>query len=153
MIYGFGAIFGMIGLIFRRPRWVWGGAAVSSALFLAAAFVLLLPQIAQTRSSAYLVDEVAGLRDADRTIVVVDMKVPSLTYYLDRVPEGVDMKDFESRLARGDSPLFVFDEDDLASLRPETAAGLSEVGRQGKYTVLEKVGAVRGAPKLDGPQR
>lgn len=153
MIYGFGTIFGMIGLIFRRPRWVWGGAAASSALFLAAAFLLLLPQIAQTRTSSYLVDDVPALRDANRAIVVVDMKVPSLTYYLDRVPEGVDMKDFESRFARGDSPLFVFDEDDLAAVPPELATRLGEVGRQGKYVVLEKTATAPGVPTLDGPQR
>ena len=153
VIYGIGAILGVVGLILRRPRWVWGGAAASSALFLAAAFLLLVPQIAQTRTAAYLVDELPALRDADRSVVVVDMKVPSLTYYLDRVPEGVDMKDFEGRLAREDSPLFVFDEDDLTALSPEVAADLGEVGRQGKYVVLQKKEARAGASQLDGTGR
>lgn len=150
VIYGIGALLGFVGLILRRPRWVWGGAAASSAVFLAAAFLLLVPQIAQTRTSAYLIDEVPALRDAGRSVVAVDMKVPSLTYYLDRVPEGVDMKDFEQRLAQEDSPLFVFDEGDLESLRPEIAAGLSEVGQQGKYVVMEKTPGLIGAPWLDG---
>jgi len=153
VIYGIGAIFGVAGLILRRPRWVWGGAAASSALFLGAAFWLLVPQIAQTRTAAYLIDDVPELRDADRSVVAVDMKVPSLTYYLDRVPEAVDMKDFERRLAHEDSPLFVFDEDDLVSLSPEVAASLGEVGRQGKYVVLKKIAPRGGASQLDGTGR
>jgi len=152
-IFGIGALLGTGGLILRRPRWVWGGAAASSALFLAAAFLLLLPQIALTRTSAYLVDDVPALRDTNRPVITVDMKVPSLTYYLDRVPEGVDMKDFESRLARGDSPLFVFDEDDLESLPPEVAVRLDRVGQQGKYVVLEKIETATDAPLLDGTGR
>jgi 4-amino-4-deoxy-L-arabinose transferase-like glycosyltransferase len=152
-IYGFGAVAGFIGLLLRRPRWVWGGAAASSAAFLAAAFLLLVPQIAQTRTSAYLIDEVPALRDDSRSVVAVDMKVPSLTYYLDRVPETVDMKDFRDRLDRPDAPLFVMDEDDLAALPPGIVGSMKEVARQGKYVVLEK-NPIRGAPSpLDGPQR
>jgi len=153
VIYGLGAVAGFVGLILRRPRWVWGGAAAASALFLAAAFLLLVPQIARTRTSAYLIDEVPALREASRPVVTVDMKVPSLTHYLDRVPEEVDLRDFDQRLALDDAPLFVFDEDDLSGVAPETAAGLDEVGRQGKYVVLEKVPDPADSPQLDGAGR
>ena len=153
VIYGLGALVGLVGLFLRRPRWVWGGAAASSALFLAAAFLLLVPQIARTRTSAYLIEETPRLRDPSRTVVTVDMKVPSLTYYLDRVPEEVDLRDFDRYLARDDAPLFVFDEDDLPAVTPESAAGLQEVGRQGKYIVLEKIPDPASSPQLDDAGR
>jgi len=153
VIYGLGALVGVVGLVLRRPRWVWGGAAAASALFLAAAFLLLVPQIARTRTSAYLVEEMPILRDPSRPVVTVDMKVPSLTYYLDRVPEEVSLRDFGQRLARDDAPLFVFDEDDLSGVAPETRAGLEEVGRQGKYLVLEKTETAAAPHKLDGAGR
>ena len=66
------------------------------------------------------------------------MKVPSLTFYLDRVPEQVDMAHLELRLERDDAPLFVFDEVDLPQVTPRSRGRLREIGRQGKYIVYEK---------------
>ncbi len=66
------------------------------------------------------------------------MKLPSLTFYLDRVPEEVALADLGARLTEDDTPLLVFDEDDLDRVTPELRRGLREIGAQGKYVVLEK---------------
>ena len=116
---------------------MYGAAGLSAAGFLLVAALLLLPQIARTRTSAYLIDEVSALRSG-RPVIVVDMKVPSLTYYLGRPPDSIEMGDFERRLDRGDDPLVVFDEVDLPAAAPAALERLREVGRQGKYVVFEK---------------
>ena len=73
-----------------------------------------------------------------RPFVTVEVSVPSLTFYLDRVPETLEMGRLEERLARDDSPLFVLVDVDLPSVPPGAMARLQEVGRQGKYRVFEK---------------
>ena len=64
--------------------------------------------------------------------------MPSLTFYLDRAPEQVDLSQLAARLTDPDRPLFVFDEADLARTPEAALARLREVGRQGKYVVYEK---------------
>jgi hypothetical protein len=136
-LYGLATLVNVPALLARRTRRVYGIAAIAATLFLAVLLAVLLPHMAKTRTAAYLIQAVPGLRAA-KTIVVVDMKVPSLTYYLDRVPEQVDMSHLERRLERDDDPLFVFDEVDLPQVTPVARSRLREVGRQGKYIVYEK---------------
>ena len=138
-IHGVGALATLPGLWLRRPRWVYGTAAATSAVFLFIVVAVLLPEIARTRTSAYLIRDVPQLAAVERELWMIDMKVPSLTWYLDRVPEEVAVAELPQRLNDGADPLLVFDEDDLAGLDPATRAALREVGRQGKYVVLEKI--------------
>jgi hypothetical protein len=108
------------------------------------AAILLHPALAPRRSAAYLIDTVPELRSG-RPVVVVEMKVPSLTLYLDRVPEGVSWLSLERRMAGPDAPLFVFAEADLSAMPADARSRLREVGRQGKFVVFEKANGL-----LDG---
>jgi len=136
VIHALGALATLPGLWRRRPRWVYGAAAATSAAFLFVVVALLLPDIARTRTSAYLIREVPALAESDRPLLMVEMKVPSLTWYLDRIPEEVGAADLESRLAAADDPVLVFDEADLPAVSAATRGRLREIGRQGKYVVF-----------------
>ncbi len=136
-LFGASTLAAVPALLARKTRRVYGIAAGSAALFLAVLMSVLLPHMARTRTAAYLVETVPRIRAAE-TVVVVDMKVPSLTYYLDRVPEQVDMAHLERRLEKNDAPLFVFDEVDLLQVTTAARSRLREIGRQGKYIVYEK---------------
>jgi 4-amino-4-deoxy-L-arabinose transferase len=141
------AVVGGVGMVRSRPRWTWGAAVGGTSWLLVVALVLALPVVAQRRTSAYLLDSVPSLRDAERPLVVLAMKVPSLSFYLDRVPEEVDVPQLAHRLDRPDAPLIVADQVDLPALDPGVRSRLVEVGRQGKYVVLEE----RSQGRLDAP--
>jgi len=153
LVLGAGCLVGLLGLAARRPRWVWSAATAASALVVASALALLAPEIARRRTAAYLIQEVPGLRDASRPLVTVDMKVPSLTFYLDRVLEEVSLGDLEARIDRDDAPWYVFDRDDLSRAAPQVLGRIVEVGRQGKYVVFEEKGSPLTPPPsvLDEP--
>ncbi|HXV78136.1 MAG TPA: hypothetical protein VD788_17630, partial [Candidatus Polarisedimenticolaceae bacterium] len=136
-VLGVGSLAAMAGLLLRRPRIVWGAAALASTTLLVAATALLLPAIASRRSARALIDGVPALASTERSLVVVDMRVPSLTYYLDRVPELVPMERLAERIRNGDRPLFVFDEGDLTHA-PAAVERLERVGAHGKYVVLRE---------------
>ena len=138
VLYGFATLATVPALLARRTRRVYGIAAVAAGLFLAVLLAVLLPHTARARTAAYLIEAVPRIRSA-QTVIVVDMKVPSLTYYLDRIPEQVDMAHLDRRLESDDAPLFVFDEVDLPQVTPFARNRLREVGRQGKYIVYEKI--------------
>ena len=146
-IYGLGTLAAMPALIRRKPRTVYGCAAASSAAFLLVALTLLAPDLANSRSSAGLIRQVPEL-SSHRPLIVVDMEVPSLTYYLDRVPEVVDMAHFEGRLAENDDPLIVFADVDLDRVSEETMQGLVRVGQHAKFVIFEK----RDSPVPDDPE-
>ena len=142
-----GAAVALVGLARGRPRWSHGAAAGTMIGVLLAAVLMVLPGVARLRTSAYLVREVPALRDATRPLVVVSMKVPSLVFYLDRIPEEVAVGRLGSRLDEADAPLIVFDEVDLPELDQQVRARLGEIGRSGKYVVFEE------RPALDAPSR
>jgi 4-amino-4-deoxy-L-arabinose transferase-like glycosyltransferase len=137
VIYAIGCIACLPALIRRRPRFVYATTAASAATFLLVVVLTLLPGLAHRRSAFDVVRAVPELA-SERPLVVVDMKVPSLTYYLDRIPEQVGMARFEQRLAATDDPLFVFDPVDLPSVPPGAMGRLRRVGGAGKYVVYEK---------------
>ena len=126
-----------IGALWRRPRVVYGIAAAGGFVFLLLMAMMLLPPMMQARSSRELIHEVPAL-GGERPIVVVEMRVPSLTFYLDRIPERVSAAGLPERLDRGDAPLFVVDPVDLEKIDRETRSLWTEVGRQGKYRVYER---------------
>src|SRR5678816_4129261 len=71
----------------------------------------MFPSVAEERSCRRLVEEVRALR-SDRPVVRVDVRAPSLTFYLDRVPELIDVGQVPERLSRGDRPLLLVTEKD-----------------------------------------
>ena len=121
----------------RRPRWVFGAAAGATATFFLAAVLVLFPSLGRTRSAAPLIDAVPEL-SGPRPLATVEVRVPSLAFYLSRVPEFVELHDLDRRLQREDGALFVFVDVDLPSIPPHVSDRLQEVGRRGKYIVFEK---------------
>lgn len=132
-----GAMVAVAGLVRERPRWTYGASVGAQVGLLVTVLLLVLPVIARQRTSAYLIEAVPVLRDPSRPLVVLAMKVPSLVYYLDRVPEEVDVENLAGRLDRPDKPLIVADEVDLPSVVSIVRDRMGEIGRQGKYVVFE----------------
>jgi len=146
--FAVGALIAIVGAIRRRPRQVYAAAAGATAGFLLMLVLVLFPAIGKTHSAAALIDAVPQLREA-RPLVTVEVRIPSLMFYLDRVPEVLDLQRLEERLAHEDRPLFVLADVDLPSVPVSVAAGLVEIGRHGKYRVFERSPA--DPPKLDDP--
>jgi hypothetical protein len=69
--------------------------------------------------------------------VLVDRNLPSLTYYVDRVPEKVEGRQLEERLRRGDAPLIVITDRDFERLPLEVQRRLALLGRVGNLAVYE----------------
>jgi 4-amino-4-deoxy-L-arabinose transferase-like glycosyltransferase len=132
-----GGLVAFLGVAWRSPRWVYGTAAVTSWLFVFVLMTWLLPGLVATRSAKPLIDAVPALRDS-RPLVVVEMQVPSLVWYLERVTEKVRAEDVGERIDRHDDALFVTDHRDLPSIGAAARVRLTEVGRHGKYRVFER---------------
>lgn len=122
----------------RKARRAYGIALATASGFMVLAAAGLMPALAEYRSAGSLVGEFPVLASG-RPVVVVAMRVPSLTYYLDRVPQRVQAGGVGARIALGDSPLFVIDPDDLVHVGPAVQDRLREVGRKGKYRLYESV--------------
>lgn len=137
--HGLAALVALWGLLSQRPRLVYGAAAAAMALFLLAAGAVLQPAIAHERSTGYLPDSVPALMDTRRPIVLVGAQRPSLTYYLDRVPERVVPEDLGARLDEPDDPLFVIRSRDLDRLPAAVRDRLREVGHAGEFAVFAKI--------------
>ncbi len=150
IVYLVGGALSVVGLVRRRPRWVYGVAALTAYTFLFVVIGWLLPALAEQRSARGLVREVGEL-SSDRPVVVVEMHVPSLVFYLDRVPERVTTAALGRRIAHGDEPLLVVDPDDLGAIDPEVRRRLREVGRHGKYRVYAVVGESETKERLSIP--
>ncbi len=137
-IYTAGALVALLALWQRRPRLVYGTAAVTSAAFLIVVVSVLFPDLSRTRTSAYLIREVPALADRTRPLIMVEMKVPSLTFYLDRIPVEIGIDGLDARLDRDDDPVLVFDEVDIADVPETSMRRLRVIARQGKYVAYEK---------------
>lgn len=131
---GLAALGGFVGVLRRRPRQVYGFAAAGSFAFLLAVAVVFLPAHGARRSAHDLVETVPELH-AGRPIAVVEMNLPSLTFYLDRTPEKIFVPDLSSWIDRSDAPLLVFDRRDLEAVPDDVRDRLVEIGAAGKYVV------------------
>lgn len=136
-IFGVAALVALFGTLKSSPRLVYASAAAGTILFLVVVVAGIPPFLAETRSAAPLVERVPALQSA-RPLVLVDVNVPSLTYYADRVPERVTGAQLAARLAREDDPLIVIDARDLAALPEELSKRLRETARNGTLRVLEQ---------------
>ncbi len=136
--YGAGGLVALAGLFRHRPRLVYGAAAVASAAFLMAGALVLHPAIGRDRSAAPLIEKVPELA-SERSVLLIDINIPSVTFYRDRVPERVTLEELIPRLRRTDDPLLVVASVDLGRVGPDVLAKLREIGRHGKLHVFEKI--------------
>ena len=134
--YGLATLAALPALLRRRPRRIWSLAAAAQAVFLFAAIGWVPLEVSKTRTTAWLIDAVPDLGQG-RPVARVDMKLPSLTWYLDRVPEEVDLTHLDDLLQRDAGHLYVFDARDWERVSSEVRAKLHPVGQQGKYRVFE----------------
>jgi hypothetical protein len=129
---------GFVGVVRNRPRQVYGFAAAGGGAFLLTVVLVFLPAHGMRRSAFELTETVAELHGR-RPLVVVEMNLPSLTFYLDRVPERVYADGLAARLDRPDDPLLVFDRRDLDALPAALRGRVQILGAAGKYVVCEAV--------------
>jgi len=134
--YGLATLATFPALIRRRPRHVWAIAAVAQSLFLSAGIAWVPAEISTRRTSAWLIEAIPDLRQG-RPVAMVDMKLPSLTWYLDQIPEEIDLAHLDAQLEQDDGHLYVFDTRDWDRISSETRSKLSPLGHQGKFLVFE----------------
>jgi len=136
LAFGAGGLAALYGILKSAPRIVYAAAAAASTAFLLGVVVGAPKLIAEARSAAPLVAAVPALQSA-RPLVLVDMNLPSLTYYTDRVAEKVHGRALPERLGRGDDPLVVLDAADWAALPADVRGRLRELGRSGKLRAFD----------------
>jgi len=134
--YGVAALVALYGILRSRPRWAYGAAAAAALVCLLLVVVAAPPLVGAARSAKPLVDTVPQLGSA-RPLVLVDRNLPSLTYYLDRVPEKVEGRLVGERLDRGDAPLLVITDRDFEKLPLEVQRRLKPLGRAGNLAAYE----------------
>lgn len=132
--FGAAALVALFGIARRTPRTVYAAAGLATAAVLLAIAVASPPYLAVARSAEPLVVAVPELASS-RPVVLVDMHLPSLTFYADRVPEEVTGRELAARLDRADDPLVVMDVADRMSLPPVVRGRLREIARSGKLRV------------------
>jgi 4-amino-4-deoxy-L-arabinose transferase-like glycosyltransferase len=136
VVYGLGALVALYAITESRPRLVYGAGAAASLLFLLLLIVAVPPIIGATRSARPLIEAVPQLASS-RPLVLVDRHLPSLTYYLDRVPEKIHGRELALRLDRGDAPLVVITDRDFDALPAEVRGRLRRLGNVEKLSVYE----------------
>ncbi|HEX4824626.1 MAG TPA: glycosyltransferase family 39 protein [Candidatus Polarisedimenticolaceae bacterium] len=149
-VYGLTAVVALYGTVKNAPRISYAAAAMGSIVFLIGVVCGIPPFLAETRSTAPLVTKVPALLSV-RPLVEVDINLPSLTYYADRVPERLSGPQLPARLAQGDNPLVVISDSDWPALAPEVRAGLREIGRSGKLKVMERSDRQRNSDESKPP--
>jgi 4-amino-4-deoxy-L-arabinose transferase-like glycosyltransferase len=135
VLYGLALLVACGGLLSRSPRRVYGAAAVGAGLFLLVASATVFPRVAEERSCRTLATEVPALQSA-RPVVLVDVRAPSLTFYLDRVPELSSVGAVPARVARGDRPLLLVTQKDLRAVQG-MGLPLRLIHRVGRWSVFE----------------
>lgn len=136
--FGLATVAAMPALLRRHPLRVWAAAATAQVVFLLGAMALLPPEISRARTSAWLIEAVPHLGQG-RPVATVDMRLPSLTWYLDLIPEEIDLAHLDESLDRDEGYLYIFDRRDWARVPAKTQAKLGLVGEQGKFRVYERV--------------
>jgi 4-amino-4-deoxy-L-arabinose transferase-like glycosyltransferase len=135
--FGVAAVVAGVGTFRHRPRMVYASVAAATAATFLGAVLVLLPAIGERKSAAPLIDAVPVLRSG-RPLVTVEIRVPSLTFYLRRPAEVLDMTALATRIAAADDPLFVLADVDADDIPADLVPRLREVGRHGKFLVYEK---------------
>jgi 4-amino-4-deoxy-L-arabinose transferase-like glycosyltransferase len=154
VIYGVAALIGVVGAVIHRPRWTFGSAAAASAIWLLLAGTVLHPELGRRQSTAGLIEAVPALEE-ERPLLAVEVRLPSLVFYLDRVPEYLTLEQVEESLLREDRPLWVIVDVDLDSLPEGSLPRLRQIGSHGKFRVFEQLPSILEAadpPRLDAPR-
>ncbi len=137
-VYIAGAIVAFVGVLRHRPRQVYGAGAAASGLFLLLLVTVFLPSHAGTRSALSLLEAVPEVKTG-RPIAVVNMNLPSLTWYLDQAPERLAPSRVPDRLSAEDRLVLVLNRRDVPSLSAGTLRRLQEIGSLEKYVVFEEI--------------
>lgn len=138
VVYGLAALGSLPTLWRRQPLRVWVLAASAQIVVLFGVVGWVAPQVSQTRTTAWLIEAVPQLAQG-RPVTMVDMKLPSLTWYLDRIPVEVELDRLAEVLPDHEGGLFVVDRRDWARAPEELVRRLRTVGQQGKYLVFERL--------------
>ena len=149
--YGLALLASLPALLRRRPLRVWTLAAAAQAIMLFAVVGWVAPEISQKRTTAWLVEAVPDLGQG-RPLAMVDTKLPSLTWYADRIPEEIDLVDLENAIGRDRGHLYVVDTRDWQRVPESIEQKFRSVGSQGKYQVFELRSVERDAPQVDGAE-
>ena len=145
------ALVALYGALRLRPRLAYGAAVGAAAGFLLLLTTVLLPSMSTVRSARGVAAEIEAAYP-QVPVAVVDMKVPSLLFYLDRPVEEVDLRDLPARLDRPDDLVLVFDPDDLERLEPAVRRRIVEVASAGKYRICRRAAEAPAGGVLDGKQ-
>ncbi len=150
--YGLATLAALPALWRRRPLPVWILAAAAQVVVLLAVVGWVAPEVSRTRTTAWLIEAVPQLGE-DRPVTMVDMKIPSLTWYLDRIPVEVHLDQLDQALRRDEGRLYVVDKRDWAGAPAGLARRVRLVGEQGKYLVFEQRTIQEGdAAAVDGAE-
>jgi 4-amino-4-deoxy-L-arabinose transferase-like glycosyltransferase len=136
LVFAAGAATALAGVFAHRPRVTYGAGAATMAAFFGVMLLGLPGVLTATNSAAALVKGTPQL--ASRPVVLLDRELPSLTYYLDRVPEKLVSRDLPARLEKGDGALFVMSDKNYDGLPPEVTSRVREVNRVGRLVVFER---------------
>ena len=132
--FGVAAVVGTVAWSRRRLQGLYAAALAATGLLYLAVVGLLLPELASRRSSLPLIRSISGIQQAP--VVTVEMKVPSLAFYLDRPIEEVAMSQLSQRLDRDDQPVYVLDEGEVERLPAVLRSRLRQLGHAGKYVAF-----------------
>ena len=147
--YGVAMLAALPALLRRRPLRVWILAAVAQAIVMFAVIGWIAPEVSKRRTTAWLIEAVPDLGQG-RPLAMVDMKIPSLTWYLDRVPEEIDLDLLADAIRRDAGHLYVVDTRDWKRVPDEIGQEFRALGGQGKYRVFELRPARPDPAQVDG---
>lgn len=136
-VYLVGALAALWALVRGRPRLLWSSAVAVQVTVVAVAAWVVPSLLSERRSAADLVEAYPRIR-GERPLLVVEIELPSLTLYADRVPERFLAHEVEARLDDPDRPLLVTADVDWDRLPPSARERLSEIGRKGKLVLAEE---------------
>ncbi len=137
-VYSVAAVVAFIGVLRHTPRLVYGSAAAGSGVFLLLLVTIFLPAHARAQSAKPLLQEVNALEDG-RPVAVYNMNLPSLTWYLDHIPEKLTSSTVSERIDDEDDLILVLDRRDVLSLGPSNLRRIREIGSWAKLVVFEEI--------------
>jgi 4-amino-4-deoxy-L-arabinose transferase len=136
IVFGVGGVAALAGVLARRPRVTYAAGALTMTAFLGAALYALPTALPEPNSAAVLIERTPELRSG-RPIVLVSRELPSLTFYLDRVPEKIVMDELEERIGRGDDAVFIIGTIRWNVLPPSILTKVRRINQVGSSVVFE----------------
>jgi hypothetical protein len=134
----------------RRTRWAYAATAGATTAFFFSCVLVLFPALGRAHSAEPLIRAVPALA-REPHLFTVEVRVPSLVFYLDRPVPVLNMDQLGRRLERDEPSLFVMVDVDLPAVPDAAVRRLEEVGRHGKYVVFRKKEAAPPVPDAARP--